>query len=96
MKKSYGNIKTNNLKSILGQRDLQELWTINKDEIKICKDCEYRYCCTDCRVFTDDVNDKYSRPSSCTYNPYQGLWKGDEGYIDVSNWLGTNNSEDNA
>ncbi|PCI96530.1 MAG: hypothetical protein COB15_09770 [Flavobacteriales bacterium] len=26
------------------------------EKIEICKDCEYRYCCTDCRVFTDDRN----------------------------------------
>ena len=39
-----------------------------------------------------DANDKvvfkieqgiYSRPSKCNYNPYQALWKGEEGYQNV-------------
>jgi SPASM domain peptide maturase of grasp-with-spasm system len=87
MKQSSGHIKKNTINEVLEKQVLQKLWTINKDEIEICKDCEYRYCCTDCRVFTDNKNNNYSRPSKCNYNPYQGLWKGEEGHLDVVKWL---------
>lgn len=50
---------------------------IKKDDIEICKDCEFRYICTDCRV---QVDHKYARPNTCIYNPYTNLWKGQEGY----------------
>ncbi|MCO5259476.1 MAG: grasp-with-spasm system SPASM domain peptide maturase [Crocinitomicaceae bacterium] len=55
-----------------------DYWFINKDTISVCKDCEFRYICTDCRVKV--VNDEHSRPSSCIYNPYTNKWKGQEGY----------------
>jgi len=87
MKHSYGEIKKNTITEVLEKNEVQKLWTINKNEIEICKDCEYRYCCTDCRVFTDHKNNNYSRPSKCNYNPYLGLWKGDEGYVEVNKWL---------
>jgi len=86
MQQSCGDIKKNTIHEVLEKKVLQKLWTINKDEIEICKDCEYRYCCTDCRVFTDNDN-IYSRPSKCNYNPYLGLWKGEEGHVDVGQWL---------
>jgi MoaA/NifB/PqqE/SkfB family radical SAM enzyme len=64
-----------------------ENWNISKDEVEICRDCEYRYACTDCRAFTDKKANKYARPSRCNYNPYQGLWKGENGYVDVTKYL---------
>lgn len=54
-----------------------EFWNIKKDEIEICKECEFRYICFDCRV---KVSHKYARPNTCIYNPYTSLWKGQKGY----------------
>ena len=90
MQKSYGSIQDTEINQVLEDGKIQDLWKINKDEIHICKDCEYRYCCTDCRVFIDDSEDIYSRPSKCKYNPYQGLWEGQENYIEVLEWLDQN------
>jgi len=87
MKKSYGKIEETNIGDVLKLAKVKKIWAINKDEVEICKDCEYRYCCTDCRAFTDDSNNEYSRPSKCDYNPYLGLWKGEEGFVDVIDWL---------
>lgn len=83
-----GNIKNcPTIKNIIGHvsnikelsfKDLTtEYWFIKKDEIEICQDCEFRYICSDCRV---KVDSQYSRPTTCEYNPYTGLWKGQEGY----------------
>ena len=81
MTQSFGNIKTSNFKlsSILTNKKFKAFWEVNKDSIAICKDCEYRYSCLDCRAFIDNSN-PYSRPYRCKYNPYIAKWKGDEGY----------------
>lgn len=83
MQKSYGNIQTTTLEEALNKSGFKDLWSIKKDDIKICQDCEFRHICTDCRAFIDDPNDIYSHPAKCTYNPYQAKWKGEEGYIPV-------------
>lgn len=90
MKVSYGSINETSLVDVINNSKIKELWSIKKDDVEICKDCEYRYCCTDCRVFTDNPNYKYSRPSKCRYNPYIGLWENEEGYIEVNKWLKQN------
>ena len=51
----------------------KKLWFIKKDDIEICKDCEFRYNCTDCRAFTIE-NNVYSKPLKCNYNPYTNEW----------------------
>lgn len=55
-----------------------EFWYIKKDDIHVCRDCEFRYICTDCRVRV--VDGIKSRPSTCLYNPYTNKWKGDKDY----------------
>ena len=71
MKKSYGNIENNSLIDILNNTDFAEIWKIKKDNIKVCKDCEFRYICQDCRAYIADPQDIYSKPSKCNYNPYE-------------------------
>lgn len=79
MKISLGNI--NNLHKV-NLSDLEtEYWTIKKDDIDICKDCEFRYICSDCRV---QVEHKYARPNTCIYNPYTNKWEGQSGYENPS------------
>lgn len=79
--RTYGNLKTTSLKNVLQAGQIKEFWDISKDKINICKDCEHRYVCSDCRAFIDNSEDVYSKPSKCSYNPYIGKWKGEEGYI---------------
>lgn len=75
MKGSYGNIKNTTLKEALSHPDFKKYWNINKDKIHICKDCEFRYICTDCRAYLEDPDDIYSKPLKCGYNPYTGEWE---------------------
>jgi radical SAM protein with 4Fe4S-binding SPASM domain len=44
------------------KKRFKNLWHINKDQIKVCKGCEFRYICTDCRAYVEDIDDKYSKP----------------------------------
>ena len=67
------NFQHNNLKDALTDDNFKKLWFIKKDDIEICKDCEFRYNCTDCRAFTIE-NDVYSKPLKCNYNPYTNEW----------------------
>jgi SPASM domain peptide maturase of grasp-with-spasm system len=73
--RSFGNARQVSLHSALAQRDFTALWTINKDQIAVCKDCEFRYICTDCRAYLTDASDLYSKPSKCTYDPYTAEWQ---------------------
>lgn len=73
MNRSFGNIATTELKHIVGHPDLKRLGTITKDQVSVCRDCEFRYVCTDCRANTVDGG-LYSKPSGCRYDPYTATW----------------------
>lgn len=75
MKKNFGNVLSQTLEESLNNNDFRKYWDIKKDEINICKDCEFRYICTDCRAFIEDPDDIYSKPLKCGYNPYTNEWK---------------------
>lgn len=86
MEKSFGNIAKDSLIDILQNPEFKVLWKIRKDDIDVCKDCEHRYICTDCRCYIKNTNEIYSQPEKCTYNPYIAKWENEEGYIPVELW----------
>ncbi len=71
MKESFGNISKNNLTTTIKNKKFLDLWKIKKDDLNICKVCQFRYMCTDCRAF---VKDKYSKPLKCNYDPINNIW----------------------
>lgn len=83
MRVSYGNINDCSFKDISKLPKFTNLWQITKDSIEVCRDCEYRYICQDCRYYKKDINNILSQPFKCTYNPYIGKWKGENGYVPV-------------
>lgn len=74
MPKSYGNLKDTHLTEIANNSDFQKVWGIKKDDINICKDCEFRYVCTDCRAYTEG-NEPLNKPSKCSYDPFTATWQ---------------------
>lgn len=80
---SFGNVEKVSIKEAMKHDDFKKLWEISKDRIDICKDCEFRHMCTDCRVYIKDPNNIYSQPTKCTYNPHIAKWKDEEGYVPV-------------
>jgi SPASM domain peptide maturase of grasp-with-spasm system len=72
--KSYGNIKNTTIAEAIKKTGWKDTWLVNKDRIEVCKDCEFRYFCIDCRAYTID-NKLYSKPSKCKYNPYLAAWE---------------------
>ena len=83
MIKSYGNIKDATLTKAMEKSGFKDVWFIHKNQIEVCKDCEFRHICTDCRAYLKNPENIYSQPEKCNYNPYIAKWKGQDGYITV-------------
>ncbi len=80
MPKIFGNIRDTTLEEALHHKDFKQYWNITKDEIEVCKDCEFRYICTDCRAYTEQTHTNkgeldISKPLKCGYDPYTGKWE---------------------
>lgn len=74
MKTHFGHHKEMNLFDALQMNGFKDVWEINKDKIKVCKSCEYRYICTDCRAFVEEPENLFSKPLKCNYDPFEGVW----------------------
>ncbi|MCU7618503.1 grasp-with-spasm system SPASM domain peptide maturase [Chryseobacterium sp. PBS4-4] len=80
MPQSFGNINNITLDAALQHKDFKKYWKLGKDKIEVCKDCEFRYICTDCRAYTERTNENregldVSKPLKCGYDPYTGEWE---------------------
>ena len=73
---SHGSLKKQTLKEVLNN----DILNIQKDKIEGCKDCEFRYCCFDCRP-NSLGKDVLSKPWYCTYNPHNGEWEDIDDFI---------------
>ncbi|WP_375560603.1 grasp-with-spasm system SPASM domain peptide maturase [Bernardetia sp. OM2101] len=74
MEKSFGHISQIDFKNLINSNSFRKVWSITKDEIDICKECEFRYICMDCRAYKSEKN-QYSKPTKCNYNPYTTQWE---------------------
>lgn len=72
---SFGNISDIHLIDVLKNPVFTEKWNITKDQISICKDCEFRHVCMDCRAYIENPHDIYSKPLKCGYDPYTNQWE---------------------
>lgn len=66
------NVRDSSLDDVLTNYLFPEFWSVSKDNINICKNCEFRYICRDCRPIAQSLKD---RGSNCKYNPYTGKWE---------------------
>ncbi|AEA45335.1 grasp-with-spasm system SPASM domain peptide maturase [Fluviicola taffensis] len=71
----YGRVQTGNLKEKILQALNHEVTQIKKSEIEVCRECEFRMVCTDCRAYLEKPSDMYSKPLKCGYNPKTGIWE---------------------
>lgn len=79
MPQSFGNINEITLEEALLHQDFKKYWNLTKEGITVCKDCEFRNVCTDCRAFTEQthINEAgldVSKPLKCGYDPYTNQW----------------------
>ncbi|MCI4667047.1 MAG: grasp-with-spasm system SPASM domain peptide maturase [Bacteroidia bacterium] len=75
MVEAFGLANETDFEEVLKKEGFTKLWNINKDQVEVCKSCEFRYICTDCRAYIQNPNDPLSKPAKCNYNPALGKWE---------------------
>jgi len=75
MLKNFGNINNTSFNEVLLNNEFINTWNITKSDITICKECEFRNICTDCRAYIQNPNDIFSKPLKCGYDPYSNEWE---------------------
>jgi SPASM domain peptide maturase of grasp-with-spasm system len=75
MSESFGSISDTTLIDAVEKAGFKKYWDITKDDIRKCKDCEFRRICTDCRAYLSDPDDIYSDPIKCGYDPNTCTWE---------------------
>jgi SPASM domain peptide maturase of grasp-with-spasm system len=77
--KLFGNVSRDGLQEIVGREEFRTLWYARKDEIHVCRDCEFRYMCTDSREPVKNEQGEYMHASACSYDPYTMRWENPAG-----------------
>lgn len=72
-KSIFSNVNKSSIIEIINLDEFQELWSIKKDDIKVCKECEHRYICPDNRI-PIRKNGAYEHITHCNYNPIIAKW----------------------
>lgn len=73
----YGNTADVALRDVVSGADFREVWNLRKDDVEVCRDCEFRYVCVDCRAHLQDSTNPRSKPRHCSYDPYTASWGAD-------------------
>jgi hypothetical protein len=68
------NEKIDSINILLADKSFTKYWHINNSKIIVCKDCEFRRVCIDCRPPVLNANGEWYK-EECTYNPYLSQWK---------------------
>jgi SPASM domain peptide maturase of grasp-with-spasm system len=74
MPTSHGTVDRTALRDVVARDEFRVFWSIRKDEVEVCRDCEFRHVCTDCRALVQDPGTHYSKPLRCGYDPYTARW----------------------
>jgi SPASM domain peptide maturase of grasp-with-spasm system len=74
MEQHFGHIEKTTFANVIKDTTFTNNWAITKDQIEVCKDCEFRYICTDCRAYQSKET-ILSKPTKCGYSPYTNEWK---------------------
>ncbi|MDD2330259.1 MAG: grasp-with-spasm system SPASM domain peptide maturase [Bacteroidales bacterium] len=90
MQKTYGHVSKIKLEDVIVSDEFKKYWKIKKSNIDVCKDCEFRNICIDCRAFITYPNNIFSQPKKCKYNPYLAKWEDEDGWISVEQWRNKN------
>ncbi|MCL2797495.1 MAG: radical SAM protein [Firmicutes bacterium] len=71
-----GDVNEQSIADILNSDELSKYWKLTKESVKECSDCEYRFCCKDCRPLGMSVKgDLFGKSNRCAYDPNSGKWK---------------------
>jgi SPASM domain peptide maturase of grasp-with-spasm system len=81
-------VSQSDLKEVVEAPSFQRLWNVSKDSIAVCRDCEFRYMCSDSRIPDQEQGGLWRFESECAYNPYLAKWKGEKDYMPVKSMMG--------
>ena len=74
MNENFGFYNKENVLTAIKSKKYIKMSNIAKHQIEICKDCEFRNVCTDCRAYLSDSGNIFSKPQKCKYDPYTATW----------------------
>jgi SPASM domain peptide maturase of grasp-with-spasm system len=74
MPRSYGNVRDTSIHDAVDAPAFSDWWSIDKSQVEVCRDCEFRYVCTDCRAYVRSGGGRYEKPARCAYDPYTAEW----------------------
>lgn len=70
-----GNIRHQSLSEIIHDQGMLDYWSLTKDRVEVCGDCEFRYVCEDCRPWAYGLTGNlHAKSPRCTYDPNHGEW----------------------
>jgi SPASM domain peptide maturase of grasp-with-spasm system len=75
LKQTFGDAQETSLTEAIEKKGFKNLWSLGKDKVEVCKDCEFRYICTDCRAYIQNADNEFSKPIKCGYDPYSNIWE---------------------
>jgi len=75
LNQNFGNAEETSLIEALEKKGFKAIWTTGKEKIEVCKDCEFRHICTDCRAYVQNPTIDFSKPIKCGYDPYSSTWE---------------------
>lgn len=75
MQTSFGSIEKTSISEAIRDTSYKQNWNVTKDQIQVCRDCEFRHICTDCRAYIENPKNPYSKPLKCGYDPYTNTWE---------------------
>ena len=71
-----GDLNRQSLCDIINSSELRKLWSITLDDVEVCRDCEYRLSCFDCRASAySTTGNILSKQARCGYDPFKGEWE---------------------
>lgn len=70
---SFGHISVDSIREVIQSSNFKRIGKISKDQISICKVCEFRHVCPDCRAHLGK-EELFSKPRKCAYDPYTAKW----------------------
>jgi len=75
MHRSFGSSRHRRLDVVIDDQEFTAVWAVSKDQIDVCRQCEFRYICSDCRAYVEDPGNANSKPLKCGYDPATGEWQ---------------------
>lgn len=61
------------IRDVVASEEFQRAWRLKKDDMLVCRQCEFRYVCTDCRAYLES-DMSLAKPARCNYDPVSGTW----------------------